>query len=510
MPGVCIVKAASVLLIALGSIQCFFFQNKQPTAMSNPILNINNAPDWENLLNEAKTTNFGRFIVDQEELRSLGQGLPHTNAKYRLFSNGDDSVKTPVTTEVFENEKQKIRVKFYRDTAGWCPYCQKVWILLEEKKIPYEIEKINMRSYGDKPAAFLRVVPNGLLPALQIDNGQIITESLDIMLLLDEIFNDEKIHKPMWPRKDEKVLTRAVPLMRLERELFSHWCSVVFRPSNAQTIKGFESCLKRVDDELKVTNSPWFLDELSIVDLTYITHVERMIASCIYWCNLPIRNCNKYPHIDRWLHAFEELPSYMATKSDFYTHAMDIPPQYGPSYPVRNYELNANKINGNDGISWKLPLPPFSSNDLELVSPTIDPGDEASRVEAAYKLINNKDNIIKFALRGAGQPGAKQFQAPLADPYAIPALEYYDDMDTCLKLVANALLEGHTKVSSSFALTINNDNNSESIRKIKSNLIKSLIYLRDRIGVPRDMSYPAARQFRAHLNWMIDQIEFLP
>ena len=40
------------------------------------------------------------------------------------------------------------RVKLYRDHAAWCPYCQKVWLQLEEKRIPYVIEKINMRCYG--------------------------------------------------------------------------------------------------------------------------------------------------------------------------------------------------------------------------------------------------------------------------------------------------------------------------------------------------------------------------
>lgn len=43
------------------------------------------------------------------------------------------------------------RVKLYRDHAAWCPYCQKIWLFLETKRIPYEVEKINMRCYGDKP-----------------------------------------------------------------------------------------------------------------------------------------------------------------------------------------------------------------------------------------------------------------------------------------------------------------------------------------------------------------------
>ena len=41
-----------------------------------------------------------------------------------------------------------------RDDAAWCPYCQKVWLQLEEKRIPYTIEKINMR-WALKPTKFI-------------------------------------------------------------------------------------------------------------------------------------------------------------------------------------------------------------------------------------------------------------------------------------------------------------------------------------------------------------------
>jgi glutathione S-transferase len=184
----------------------------------------------------------------------------------------------------------------------------------------------------------------------------------------------------------------------------------------------------------------------------------------------------------------------MATKSDYYTHVMDIPPQYGPGFSLPESKLIASKIDGTDG-SWNLPLPSFNpSVDIEPVHPDIDPGAEASKHEAAYKILKNYENIIKFSLRGAGQPGAKQFQAPLADPYAVPALEYYDDFSILMKILVQCLLGDYKQVQS---LPIINRNAST-----KNKLISSLEYLRDRIGVPRDMSYPAARQLRAHINYI--------
>ena len=85
-------------------------------------------PTWPELSSKAYETPYGRDWLLQETLRASGEGTPHTNAKLRLFGSNSEP-----------------RITFYRDTAAWCPYCQKLWILLEEKKIPYKLQKINMR-----------------------------------------------------------------------------------------------------------------------------------------------------------------------------------------------------------------------------------------------------------------------------------------------------------------------------------------------------------------------------
>ena len=54
-----------------------------------------------------------------------------------------------------------------------CPYCQKCWLWLEEKQVPYKVEKITMFCYGEKEAAYKRLVPSGMLPALSIDGERL-------------------------------------------------------------------------------------------------------------------------------------------------------------------------------------------------------------------------------------------------------------------------------------------------------------------------------------------------
>merc|ERR1719424_172319 len=154
----------------------------------------------------------------------------------------------------------------------------------------------------------------------------------------------------MVPPPDTSERERAQKLLGLERELFRWWCQLTFQPGKGlmdSHEKGLLRTLKQVDEALGETAGPWFLggEAPSLVDLQYISHVERMLASLLFWKGLRVRGTD-LPHLDIWLDAFEERPAYLATKSDYYTHCMDIPPQYGPGYSISEAKPFADAIGG--------------------------------------------------------------------------------------------------------------------------------------------------------------------
>ena len=116
---------------------------------------------------------------------------------------------------------------------------------------------------------FSQFVPSsGLLPAMEV-NGQIITESSVIMELLDRWHTPDDGYLPMMPAEDdESGRRRYEQLFRLERQLFSWWCTLLFRPEGpamgggnilsnlmgggsggemSGSMKGFLDCIEQVD-----------------------------------------------------------------------------------------------------------------------------------------------------------------------------------------------------------------------------------------------------------------------
>ncbi len=230
---------------------------------------------------------------------------------------------------LFGKTEADVRVTLFRDNHAWCPYCQKVWLWLEEKQIPYRIEKVTMFCYGQKEAWYKRKVPSGMLPAVELD-GQLITESDDILIALEQAFG---------PLTVSMLAPTAIPLRQLERLLFRAWCNWLCQPVRSARQEQFNreqfvTVVTKVEEALAATPGPYFLEEFSVVDLVFTPYVERMNASLFYYKGYSMREEN--PGFAAWFDAMETRPTYRGTQSDFHTHVHDLPPQMGGCWEMVN------------------------------------------------------------------------------------------------------------------------------------------------------------------------------
>lgn len=337
---------------------------------------------------------------------------------------------------LFGCDESDVRVTLYRDNHAWCPYCQKVWLWLEEKQIPYRIKKVTMFCYGKKENWYKRKVPSGMLPALELDD-RIITESDDILMALEQVFGS--LGRSM---NDPEV----IPLRRLERLLFRAWCNWLCYRSRSpreeqHNREQFIEVVGMVEDALASTPGAYFLDEFSTVDVIFTPYVERMNASLYYYKGYSLRESN--PHLADWFEAMESRITYRGTQSDFHTHVHDLPPQMGGCWENGEPQMLLNKARVDNGPWFELP-------DVTYPEP------ENSRAEALQRVIKHRANIIRV------NPADNKL------------------FDRALRCALTHMMTGKTCIP---------PQGSDS----------ALRYLRDRINVPRDMSIYAGKRLRASL-----------
>ena len=350
---------------------------------------------------------------------------------------------------LFGKPEKDVRVTLYRDHHAWCPYCQKVWLWLEWKQIPYRIKKVTMRCYGEKENWYLRKVSSGILPAIELDNN-VITESDEILLSLESVFGTlgrSLLHPEI------------ITLRNLERQLFRGWCIWLCNPSinerqEKRRKEQFQQLAKRMDHLLEKTNTPntpW-LDPVNnsskdthpgTGDIIFIPYLERMNASLAYYKGLSIRE--EYKFIDNWFKSLENFDTYIATQGDFHTHSHDLPPQMGACWINSNTKQKelSHLIDIGEGLNG-LEFSP--SNSINLSPETT----------ALERVVKHRTSIMKV-----NPIGEDLFDQPLRAALT--------------NMITNKSCQP-TKGSAS-----------------------GLRYLRDRISVPRDMPLLAARKLRQAL-----------
>ena len=337
---------------------------------------------------------------------------------------------------LFGQDEAAVQVTLYRDHHAWCPYCQKVWLWLEEKQIPYRIEKVTMFCYGQKERWYKQKVPSGMLPAVEL-KGQLITESDDILLALEEEFGPLE-----FSMRDRQVL----PLRQLERVLFRAWCMWLCRPSLSErqdrnAREQFIEVVQEVEAALAATPGPYFLPKFSTADVVFTPYVERMNASLFYYKGYSLREEN--PRLSDWFDGLESRSTYRGTQSDFHTHVHDLPPQMGGCWANNTSQTELNQIRVDRGSWFELPDATY-------------PEPQNSYSEALRRVLKHRRNLIRVN--------------PAPDEL----------FETALRCALTNLMVG------------------EDCPPPAGSEV-GLRYLRDRISVPRDMSIYAAKRLRQSL-----------
>ena len=355
------------------------------------------------------------------------------------------------TLRLFGQSEAAVRVVLYRDHHAWCPYCQKIWLWLEERQIPYRIRKVTMFCYGQKERWFTDLVPSGMLPALALD-GRLITESDRILEALEAAFG---------PLGAVALADPAVQALRqLERLLFRAWCQWLCTPglgaaAEQRCREQFQRLAAATEAALAQTSGSFFLgDAPAGIDLVFVPYLERMSASLAYYKGFALRSA--HPLLHRWFAALEQRPTYLGTQSDFHTHAHDLPPQMGGCH-ANGTPLQRQLADRIDHGPWQGPRwsgLPDGPEDLETsAGPGADP-----TVQALTRVLRHAPTLV-------GRMAAATGLAPSA-------------VDAALRAALGAALGDAVPPAGT---------------------APALRYLRDRISVPRDMDLHAARALRGAL-----------
>ncbi len=141
-------------------------------------------------------------------------------------------------------------------------------IVLEESGEKYEAKRVDLAKGEQRTEAYLKIHPQGRVPALLLDNGEPLTENTAILPYLGKRFG-------LWP-KDATVEARALSLIGFFAASVHPAHAHISRPERYATDKAafpniqeqgrktFHDYLKQVDGRL--AGREWLSDQYSVLD----------------------------------------------------------------------------------------------------------------------------------------------------------------------------------------------------------------------------------------------------
>ena len=185
------------------------------------------------------------------------------------------------------------------------PNCQRVKVVLEEKKLPYETIPVDLRKREQKTPEFLKLSPYGKVPAL-VDGDTVLYESCVINEYLDEKYPNQ----PLMPQDfGKRAKVRIVidyglthldgPYQKLRLELLKD-----AQDQNQEVIASAKSDLKKLlgHVESDIGEQSYLTGEFSLADAALIPRFLRLEGFGV----LPDP---ALPRLGKYLQRMKERPS---------------------------------------------------------------------------------------------------------------------------------------------------------------------------------------------------------
>ncbi|KAI3517304.1 hypothetical protein L1887_16518 [Cichorium endivia] len=177
------------------------------------------------------------------------------------------------------------------EILGDCPFCQRVLLTLEEKKVAYTTHLINLDS---KPEWFLQVNPDGKVPLIKFDDKWI-SDSDVIVGLIEEKFPEPSLSSPPeFASVGSKIFPKFVTFLKS-------------KDANDGTEQALLDELKSLDEHLK-NHGPYVNGEK-------ITAVDLSLAPKLYHLEVALGHFKKWTVPESFTHVHNYTKSLFGRES---------------------------------------------------------------------------------------------------------------------------------------------------------------------------------------------------
>lgn len=172
-----------------------------------------------------------------------------------------------------------------------CPYAMRARLALYHLKISHEHREVDLKN---KPVEMIAISPKGTVPVLQLTDGRILEESLDIMRWA---FKAPPFKGSPLSQREDQLITENDTLFKHALDRYKY----PGRYAEEGTTDYRDECtkfLQKVESQLR----PFLTgDVLALTDMALFPFIRQFSLVDSEWFDQ-----QDYPHIHKWLNFFHE------------------------------------------------------------------------------------------------------------------------------------------------------------------------------------------------------------